>query len=132
MPAKAISSSAGPAGRGASGRRQDQQNAPGRTRKKETETLEAFHRRKSRAYLAVLLRNPMERRSCEVKIDILATKYLQTFEEDSVLEIIPPEYCSGGTLRITYYAYYGTLFPSELTDSFCVQAVPQNTPHELQ
>ena len=29
-------------------------------------------------------------------------------------------------------AYYGTLFPSELTYSFRVQAVPQDKPHELQ
>jgi hypothetical protein len=25
----------------------------------------------------------------------LAAKYLQTFEEGSALEIVPPEYCSG-------------------------------------
>jgi hypothetical protein len=48
-----------------------------------------------RIWLCYCASNPMDRRSWEVKVDILAAKYLQTFEEDSALEIIPSEYCTG-------------------------------------
>jgi hypothetical protein len=44
----------------------------------------------------------MDRRSWKVKVDILAAKYLQTFEEDSILEPIPPEYCSGRNSSFTF------------------------------
>jgi hypothetical protein len=48
-----------------------------------------------RIWLAYCASNPMDRRSWETKVDILVAKYLETSEEDSVLEIIPPEFCSG-------------------------------------
>ena len=51
-----------------------------------------------RIWLFYCASNPMVRRSWEVKIDILAAKYLQTFEEESIIEAIPLECCRGDIL----------------------------------
>jgi hypothetical protein len=68
--------------------------------KKKLKPLKPFIGEKAeRIWLSYCASNPMDRRSWETKVDMLAAKYLQTFEEDSVLEPIPPEYYSKDTVR---------------------------------
>jgi hypothetical protein len=65
--------------------------------------------------------NPMDRRAWEVKIDILAAKYLQTFQEENLLEPIPAEYCSGEVYLGEVSFLNQSLYPFYLEKDFLLK-----------
>lgn len=65
--------------------------------------------------------NPMDRRSWETKIDILAVKYLQTFEEDPVLEPPPQEVCRGDIYIGDVEFMHHKLYPFMLEKDFLLK-----------